>query len=67
MDEIPEAHRAVARELGRLGGRPPKLTEAQRAEIREAGRDGMPHTLADKLAKHYGVSRRQIYRTLASG
>jgi DNA invertase Pin-like site-specific DNA recombinase len=53
---------AAARARGRVGGRKPKLTDAQVRHARKLYADG-GHTVAD-IAKLLGVSRQTVYRAL---
>jgi hypothetical protein len=53
---------AAARARGRIGGRKPKLPDAQVRHARQLYDDGR-HTVAD-IAKLLGVSRQTIYRAL---
>lgn len=50
----------AARARGRKGGRPPKLDEQQKKEIRALLRD--PDITVNEVAKRYGVSRATLYR-----
>lgn len=52
----------AARARGRMGGRPPKLNEQQKKEIRALLRD--PSIRVVDIAKRYGVSRATIYRSV---
>ena len=52
----------AARARGRVGGRPPKLNEQQKKEIRALLRD--PSIRVIDVAKRYGVSRATIYRNV---
>ncbi|KAB1639704.1 recombinase family protein [Pseudoclavibacter terrae] len=52
---------AAARARGRVGGRKPKLTERQRADIRKRYEAKASPT---ELAEDYGVSRQTIYRVI---
>ena len=52
----------AARARGRMGGRPPKLNEKQKKEIRALLRD--PSIRVVDIAKRYGVSRATIYRSV---
>lgn len=54
---------AIARTRGRLRGKKPKLSLAQRREVRRM-HDAGEHSIAD-LAELFSVSRPTIYRTLA--
>jgi DNA invertase Pin-like site-specific DNA recombinase len=53
---------AVARAKGRLRGKPPKLTDRQRAHLLTQ-HEGGNHTIAD-LAELFSVSRATIYREI---
>ena len=52
---------AAARARGRVGGRKPKLSDRQRADIRKRYSEGTSPT---DLAADYGVSRQTIYRVV---
>jgi DNA invertase Pin-like site-specific DNA recombinase len=51
---------ATARTNGRVGGRKPKLTEAQLCEIKALLK--VPSASVDDIAKQFGVSRTTLYR-----
>ncbi len=53
---------AAARARGRTGGRPSKLTEKDKREIRILLKD--PQTVIADVAKRYGVSRATIYKQI---
>lgn len=53
---------AIAREKGRLKGRPPKLSGAQEAHLLKLHTEG-EHTVAD-LCELFGVTRATVYRAL---
>ena len=53
---------AAARARGRVGGRPARLTEAQRRTVAQLRAEGKP---ARELAEVFGVSLRTIYRSAA--
>jgi DNA invertase Pin-like site-specific DNA recombinase len=53
---------AAARARRRVGGRKPKLTDAQVRHVRQLYENGK-HTVAD-IAKLLGVSRQTVYRAL---
>lgn len=54
--------RAAAQARGLTGGRPSRLTEAQRRQVRQLHAAGES---ADSLVETFGVSRRTIYRAIA--
>lgn len=62
-DELSSAEREVLAELlrrvGREGGRPRKLTDEERVEVRRLRAEGVP---VDELVEAYQVSRATIYR-----
>mgnify|MGYP001029976590 CR=1 FL=1 len=53
---------AIAREQGRLRGKPPKLNERRTAKLRQEYEAGTA-TVA-QLAEDYGVARATVYRTI---
>ena len=53
---------AIARERGKLEGKPPKLNPRQQEHLLELHEDGT-HSIAD-LAGLFSVSRSTVYRTL---
>jgi DNA invertase Pin-like site-specific DNA recombinase len=61
---------AAARARGRVGGRPPRLTarqvEVARGMYDELGDDGKRKHTVDEIAETFAVSRKTIYRHLAT-
>lgn len=62
--ERTQAGLQAARARGRQGGRPSKLTDQQKREIRALLRD--PEVRASDVAKRYGVGRSTLYRAVGA-